>query len=58
MCSLSLVTYPFMVNHSPSINHLWLLFLLKVNNENNEAIDYLCSHDWQKLLEQEPALRQ
>ena len=26
-------------------------FLLKVNNENNEAIGYLCSQDWQKLLE-------
>lgn len=30
-------------------------FLLKINNENNEATGYLCSHDWQRLLEQESA---
>lgn len=33
-------------------------FLLKVNNENNEANGYLCSHDWQRLLEQESAQKQ
>lgn len=33
-------------------------FLLKVNNQNNEAVGYLCSYDWQKLLEQESAQKQ
>lgn len=58
MYFLSLVTSPFTGNqfffYKPSLAP----FLLKINNENNEANGYLCSHDWQRLLEQESAQKQ
>lgn len=58
MYSSSLVTYPFIMSqllfYKPSLSP----FLLKVNKANNEAIGYLCSQDWKKLLEKESAQKQ
>lgn len=58
MYSSSVETYPFITSQLLFCKPSLAPFLLKVNNENNEVIGYLCSHDWQKLLEQESAQKQ
>lgn len=45
MYSLRLVVSPFLMNELLFYKPSLALFLLEINNENNEANGYLCCHD-------------